>query len=243
MLAVDIGNSRIKWRSAPAGSAGAAPWRQSGVTTVLDAHWARMAAPARVVAANVAGAPAGAELQAWVQAHWQLTPEFLRVERTCAGVRNGYTDHRELGVDRWLAVVGAWHLARRAACVVDCGTATTVNVLGGDGEFKGGLIAPGVGLMRRALAGSTAGLPATECSDGHWPARSTEAAIAAGCLNAAVGGIERAVAHLRDELGGDLACLLTGGEAPVLHPHLPERFELVPDLVLRGALIAAGAQP
>ncbi|MGE0387748.1 MAG: type III pantothenate kinase [Gammaproteobacteria bacterium] len=243
ILAIDIGNSRLKWALADGGAilrSGAGPWRDGGIAPLLDAAIGTDPAPARIVASSVAGSAAAEQLDAWSRARNARAAEMLQVSGAACGVRNGYLRPRELGVDRWLGAIAAWNLVGGPACVVDCGTATTVNVLGADGEFRGGIIAPGFNLMQRALASNTAQLFAPGYTPPQWPARTTADAISAGSLNAVAGGIERALRALRAEAGAGLKLLLTGGESELLAPHLDPAFRRVPDLVLRGVLVSAG---
>jgi type III pantothenate kinase len=245
ILALDIGNSRLKWTRVERDGQrrhGAIAWRDGGIAAAFDAIDGGTA-PQRIVGACVAGAECTAAVGARAHARWSLPIEWLAVSAAAHGVRNGYRDPGELGVDRWLGVIAAWQQARGAACVIDCGTATTVNVIGADGEFRGGLIAPGVNLMQRALASHTAQLFSPGAIAAEWPARSTADAIRVGTLNAACGGIERALARLRAEAGVEPRCFITGGEAPLLASQLAVPCEHVPDLVLRGVLIAAGVDP
>lgn len=243
ILAVDVGNSRMKWLLGD--GSGRTPvhaerWRDADIGRLLDERWGALEAPDRIVVANVAGPVIARALRDWARSHWGLEPWFVETTPVLAGLRNGYRDHRQLGVDRWLGAVAAWQRVRGAACVVDCGTATTINVIAADGEYRGGLIAPGVNLMQRALAGNTAQLPLPDAAAPQWPARSTGEAIITGSLNAAAGGIERALARLVAEAGQALPCLVTGGEAALLLSQLPAGVEHVPDLVLQGVLVAAG---
>ncbi len=245
ILAIDAGNSRVKWRlETPGGvtaASGAAPWRETGPEAALADAWAGLAPPARVVASNVAGDDMAQAIAGLARDRWGIEAEFCRVDYTALGVRNGYRDPRELGIDRWLGVLAAWHRVHGAAVVIDCGTATTCNVIGPEGEFRGGHIAPGVGLMRRALAGNTAQLYEPGDGAAEWPARSTREALLLGPLEAATGAIERALARLARDSGGTPACLLTGGEAALLAPRIGTPCSLVPDLVLEGVLLHARA--
>ncbi len=183
----------------------------------------------RILMANVAGVAGEARLQ-------QALPEldWSRLERIrslpgAAGVSNGYRVPEQLGVDRWCALIGAWALEQRACLVVTAGTATTVDSLDASGRFLGGLILPGVDLMKGALAKGTAGLPWAQGQHVPFP-NATDDAITTGCLEAQAGAIERAFARLP----GAECCLLSGGAAPLLEPLLRLPVRPVHDLVLEG---------
>ena len=160
------------------------------------------------------------------------------------GVRNGYHDPASLGCDRFAALIGARRLRPdQRAIVATCGTATTVDALDAQGNFIGGMILPGLGLMAASLAQRTAQLPqiaaATIGPAGATRlfADNTQDAIYSGCLAAQAGAIERAViAH------GDAHCLLSGGAAAWIAPYLSIPFTLVDNLVLIGLHAAAQAR-
>jgi type III pantothenate kinase len=118
------------------------------------------------------------------------------------------------------------------------GTATTVDTLAGDGRFLGGLILPGLDLMRRALARDTAALPLAAGKYSAYP-RCTDDAIISGCIEAQAGAIERACARLDP---GAL-CLLSGGAASTIGEHLKVPHRLIANLVLEGLLRLAVADP
>lgn len=158
---------------------------------------------------------------------------WLHASAQACGVRNAYARPEQLGADRWAALIGARGLLASACLVVCAGTATTVDLLAADGEFRGGLIFPGFDLMRAALAGNTAQLPLAEGEFKSLP-RNTLDAIVSGCLQAQVGGIERMFAGIASEPGA--VCLLTGGGAARLSPHLNIPLQLTDNLILDGLL-------
>ncbi|NTV09863.1 MAG: type III pantothenate kinase, partial [Zoogloea sp.] len=122
-------------------------------------------------------------------------------------------------------------LTRAACLVVTAGTATTVDVLDAQGLFRGGLILPGLELMRRSLAGNTAQLP---FADGHFAdfPQNTADAIFSGCLHAQAGAVERMFARIAGEPGAQ--CLLNGGAAAELAAVLDIPFRPADNLVLDG---------
>lgn len=228
ILCVDSGNTRIKW-----GLHDGRAWVALGgagheEADRLEREWATLPAPEVVAAANVAGAHAEARVDA-AAARWGRTVRWLAAEREACGVRNLYEQPEQLGVDRWAAVVAARALHARACLVVIAGTATTLNLLGADGTFRGGVIIPGVALMKRALSVNTARLPFAEGRHCEEP-RNTADAIETGCLEAGAGAIER----MQRRLGPDAACVLSGGFAGALLPLLGAGARYVEHLVLDG---------
>jgi type III pantothenate kinase len=231
VLCIDAGNTRLKWGLREAGA-----WLAKG--TSLDTIDAR---PARILACNVAGdaprsAIAACAARAGVAVEWQRS----RAEQ--CGVRNGYDPVEQLGADRWAALIGARALHHGDCLVVMSGTATTIDVLTAAGRFPGGLILPGLALMREALAGGTANLPTAAGAFAEWPTNTFDA-IASGALQATAGAIERMFRQI--DRGDDPLCLLSGGAATSLgsvSPRLTLPHRLVDNLVLEGLAVIAEAE-
>jgi type III pantothenate kinase len=169
-------------------------------------------------------------LEVWPSApapHW-LVPQ----DEQC-GVKNSYRNPAQLGSDRWAALIGArWLLGARAAMVVMCGTATTIDFLSAEGVFKGGTIMPGVGLMLRSLHEGTAALPDASGDFFDYPTQTVDA-IASGCQHAQAGAIERMYAHESKQVA-DVTCLVSGGAARAVLPRLTVPHEYHENLVLEG---------
>lgn len=244
MLLIDIGNSRIKW----AWSDGRR-LRDTGVRAHSGpadpsafAFLEKQASPDRLLVANVAGDAMEQALRTAVAACWPLQPELVRTAAAAAGLINGYHDPGQLGVDRWLAMQAAWLRKRAAVCVVDAGTAITVDLIEDSGRHQGGFIVPGLELMTAALGRGTVDITrraGTGPARDEIPARDTGTAIRAGGLLALAGLVDRACA-----LGGSgaPAVMLTGGDAARLLPLLDPGAELCPDLVLEGLQLVAANQ-
>jgi type III pantothenate kinase len=237
LLLIDAGNTRIKWALAAPGAA-LGQWSGWGAVTHaelnhLPAHWQGRQV-ARAIVSNVAGIKVRDQLQLMLPTTditW-----FASVARQ-AGVRNGYRNPSQLGCDRFAAAIGARALAPGKALVVaTCGTATTIDALTAAGDFLGGMILPGLGLMASSLASNTAQLPQV-AESGATPAGfadNTDDAILAGCLSAQAGAIERAFGLL----GADL-CILSGGAARYIAPALSAPHRLVDNIVQVGLHAAA----
>lgn len=246
MLLVDIGNTRVKWAQAQGRElSGHGNARHAGLPPagIWPAMWAGLPRPQRIVVSNVAGAALAESLGVYCEKQFQLAPEFVTPSLRAAGVSNGYLEPAQLGADRWAAVVGAFSRYRGPAVVIGCGTALTVDTVDGEGRHLGGLIAPGLAVMRRALAEAAPVLPADASSDKVLFARDTRSAISSGVLHAAAGFIERMVAEIRERQGAQLKWLLTGGDAEMLQAMLRARFTLAPHLVLEGLAVLAEARP
>jgi type III pantothenate kinase len=250
ILLLDIGNSRIKWATLDHGRlhfGGSAVYRNRGLEGLEDlalSLWEDLHPPSRILAASVAG-PAFAEaLTSWTKGFWGLDVEFIVPQPNAFGVTNAYAEPRQLGADRWAALVAVRHRYRGPALIVDCGTAITIDVLSAEGRHLGGLIVPGLQMMRSALIEDTQGialaLELSTDSRAELLARDTRAGIAAGTLYAVVALIDRVTSDIAGELQTTLSCLITGGDAPTLLPLLQGQYQYEQHLVLKGLAITAG---
>lgn len=226
LLCLDAGNTRLKF-----GLREGAEWRVQGALdyAAFDGLGQQLPAPpTRIVACNVAGELARRRIEGLV-AHLRVPLDWLHSSAVACGVSNGYDKPQQLGADRWAALIGARALHADACVVVVAGTATTIDALDAQGRFLGGLILPGLALMRDALAQNTADLPKAR---GRYRtlATNTDDAIVSGALHATLGAIER----VRTSQEGGLACLLSGGAAVELVPHMKRPYRVVDNLVLEG---------
>jgi len=234
ILAIDAGNSRIKWGLHEDGSWSAQGWIETARAAGLARAWAKMPAPDAVVASNVAG-PRVARSLAGASRRWGKRVRFVRgAERQC-GVTSSYDNPRQLGADRWAALIGARHLRRDACVVVNAGTTLTADALSADGVFLGGIIVPGLDLMRASLARGTAGLRPRGGRFAHFPARTADA-IESGAINALAGAIDRMQGYLMEAGGSAPMILVSGGAAPLVAPRLSGAVEVVDNLVLEGLI-------
>jgi len=228
-LLLDAGNTRLKWAVVEDGlwreQGGAAYADLSALATLLEAGIdCCIASVARVQHENQINA---------LLAPFAITPRWLKAEAHQLGVRNSYANPQQLGVDRWMGLLAARQRTQAPTLVVSAGTAMTVDALSADGVFLGGLIVPGVSLMRQALRQGTAGV--AEVS-GTWQAfpRTTADGVESGIVAALCGAIRSQHARLAETAGQGPRCLMTGGGAESLLPHLALSVEHVPALVLEG---------
>jgi len=231
VLAVDAGNSRIKWGLYDAG------WMRRGVVDTHDPKAfaeavAGLPVPERIVASNVAGATVRRHIEHSLSALARPVYWVSSVVRQC-GVTSGYAAPGQLGTDRWCALIGAWQAYRQACVVVMAGTTLTADALSGQGVFAGGVIVPGAELMRQSLARNTAQLPAAAGAFRYFP-DNTDDAIESGIVNALCGAVERIARYLEQAEGQAPLIVLSGGAASLLEPHCGGRRELMDNLVLEG---------
>ncbi len=247
-LLIDIGNTRLKWAMHEAGrlhGGGEAGHRADPAGAVARLFDGIDAAPARVHAANVAGEALGALVTQAARDRWGVTVRFAATRSQCGGISNGYSDYRQLGVDRWLAIIAAADACDGPVCVVDAGTAVTIDLVAADGAHRGGYIVPGLALMvtslraetgdLRRLGGDTLlALSAGDPAPGRpLPGRDTAAAMTAGSVAALCALIERCVDALRDEVA-EPVLIMTGGDAERLIRHVARPVQHRPQLVLEG---------
>lgn len=246
-LLVDAGNSRLKWAWARDEQVlirpGVLAYGDEAYTEAISKAWRNLPVPKAVIGVSVAAPAVWSAIEHWCANRWGLYPKRLQSPAQGAGVRLGYREPTQLGADRWAAMAGAVALNRLPACIVDCGTAVTLDLIDDGGLHQGGLIVPGLATMRRSLTARTHQLPAVEEGALTLFARDTITAIRSGTLM----GLAAMVEQLSVALTASLPCrstrLLTGGDAGVLLAYLGEDFEHVPDLVLRGVARIAGESP
>ena len=238
ILAIDAGNTRIKW-----GVRDGASWSMRGAVSTKDAprlkaQWRDAPRGLRAIASNVAGPDVEAQIQdACVSVAAPLT--IAHSQREQLGVASDY-DAAQLGPDRWASLVAAHHAERGHKLVVNAGTALTIDALRADGRFLGGLIVPGPALMRASLDRATARLRETEGAFAPFPKRTPDA-IASGALQACIGAIERMARVMADHGCAPETTILSGGAAGELAPHLPRAPRLNENLVLDGLVLIARA--
>ncbi len=235
-LLVDLGNSRLKWAQSAANTwnTGAAVHAGQRLETVLDGAWGKLPRPEKILTSSVATADARDALLAWYQRHWSLAPVVIEAQAEQLGVRHCYAQPETFGADRWAALIAVRGLTKTNACIVDCGTAVTVDALSASGEFRGGAIFPGLQLLRASLLRGTGGIHAAEGKSDSVLGCSTPDAVAGGTLHGLIGAVTRLLEEQMRVLGAGTQVFVTGGDAPLLLPHLKIPAKEVPDLVLRG---------
>lgn len=235
-LLVDLGNSRLKWAVSGDGwREGATVHPENGIGKLLDQLWSELPVPTAVVMVSVAGDETREAVEQWVRDHWHLAVHRARAQREQFGIVNRYHDPATLGADRWVALLGARaEVPSGAVCVVSCGTAVTVDALTVQEEFAGGVIFPGLGLLRKALTIGTAHVRASEGDELSCLARSTGDAVAAGTLYGLTGAIERVCREFEDSLAQPMKLIITGGDVDRIAARLTRPARRVPGLVLKG---------
>ena len=249
-LALDIGNTRLKWAQyasphphAPLLAQGAE--FLENIEKLSVGAWHSLTAPACILGCAVAADAVRRRLQEQMEL-WEAIPQWVVASEAEAGLRNGYDHPTRLGADRWVAMVGAYHRmlaqgAPRPVVVVMVGTAVTVEAIDASGKFLGGFILPGHGIMLRALESGTAGLHVPTGDVREFPTNTSDA-LTSGGTYAIAGAVERMVQHLRHHAKAEPLCLMTGGAGWKMAPSMSVPFELVDNLIFDGLLQLAKAR-
>lgn len=250
-LLLDVGNSRLKWGIAERGELvrtghiAQQKIRDQGLGVLTKRLPRHVDA---VMASNVAGPTYATRLAGLVHAHCDRDLHFAKTARAAFGVTSSYAQPRRMGVDRWVAMIGARAEFSSACVIVDAGTAVTIDALDKSGRHLGGQILPGVRLMAQALHSETSDLPLATSPRGadyhglSMFASTTRDAISSGALNAVTGAVERAVRTLRSKAYRP-RLVLTGGDASRILQALDGKPVHRPHLVLQGLLHMLTAEP
>ena len=236
LLALDLGNSRFKWAltDGRAWTGGGARAYDHDFPAALDGALGGIAPPGAAAFVSVTTPERAAQLEQWLQGRWSIVARRINATASALGITNQYEQPERLGADRWAALVAARAHCAGAVCVVDAGTAVTIDALDARGMFRGGVIVPGLALQRAALQRGTESVGGAPETNGSCLARNTAAAVAGGTLYGLVGAVDRVLDEQAQVLGGKPAVLVTGGDGPRLLPLLRHNAEAVPDLVLHG---------
>ncbi len=243
-ILVDIGNSRCK--SAIEDEDGLHPletfaWKDIFLNEVLDEIWLGALGnehPRSVHVSNVAGERLLPNMSAWCCKNFGVKPVEIQSSAEFQGLRNAYPEPETFGVDRWAAMIGARSLYSGGLCVIDSGTATTVDLIDANGLHLGGAILPGIYTMRRSLGKYTSALFAADGDISPF-SDNTASGIAGGTGFASIGAIERLVFEASRRVS-PLTTVITGGESGILETFMRNPVERDPLLVLKGVSVMGG---
>lgn len=249
VLLIDAGNARIKWAEQSDGQIG--PAQFAVIDTSVRAALAKLRdsisdAVEAVAVSSVAGPEFDAELRSAFAGTRMRANDvwYAQSTRMACDVTNAYAQPQQLGVDRWAAMVGAYARMRSSdvagsLCVVDAGTALTIDALEYDGRHIGGLILPGITMQRSALLDSTAEIaPKANTRPDRQEitkifATDTGSAVEHSPVIACAATVDRC-AKVSGSHDASAQVMLTGGDAPLLAPWLATGYEICPNLVLEG---------
>jgi len=249
-LAIDVGNTRLKWNLYDRAAPGARMLAQGAefleqIDHLAEGAWAKLAPPQSMLGCIVASQAVKRRVHEQMEI-WDVEPHWVVASESEAGLTNGYEYPARLGADRWVAMIGARHLLlergpARPLLLVMVGTAVTVEAISAEGRFLGGLILPGHGIMLRALEAGTAGLHVPTGEVCPFPANTSDG-LTSGGTYAIAGACERMYQNLRAHCGAEPLCLMTGGAGWKMLPAMTRPFELVDSLIFDGLLVIARAR-
>jgi type III pantothenate kinase len=246
ILVIDVGNTRLKW--AWLTSTGLSDQRAVVHRDAKPGMWTAALfesgqRPNRILVSNVAGPIVAKTLTRLAKKMFRLKIEFVTATSEFQGLTNGYLDPTLLGADRWLGLIGAWTKARSALCIVDAGTAVKVDSVDANGQHLGGLIVPGIHMMREALMNKTSDI--AKAAQHSTPslagvlANNTLGAVSRGAVFALAGMADRAAEVIEQSTGVKPKLFITGGDAGMITGTMRSQGEIVPDLVLQGLAVIA----
>ena len=246
-LAIDVGNTRLKWTlyerpepGAPVLAHGAEFLEQ--IDRLGEGVWASLPEPTSMLGCLVAGQAIKHRVQEQMEG-WTVEPRWVVANDAEAGLSNGYDYPSRLGADRWVAMIGArHHMLRRGPArpilLVMVGTAVTVEAIDQHGQYLGGLILPGHGIMLRALESGTAGLHVPTGEVCEFPTNTSDGLTSGGTF-AIAGACERMFQHLFKRCAAEPLCLMTGGAGWKMLPAMTRPFELIESMIFDGLLVIA----
>ncbi len=233
-LLIDIGNTRIKWAVEEDNiikNSKAIEHNKTNFLSLIRQAWGKIERPTTIVVSCVSKNEIADQLIAVAENIW-TDVEVIVAKSSAIGfsISNAYKQANKLGVDRWLALIALHHYYPGESVVVDCGTAITIDVLNKQGLHLGGVISPGIQLMKYSLFQGTEDLSNVDQAFPVGLSNNTESAIYSGTVLAAVGLIEKTLRDYTD----CHTLVLTGGDAELLSQYLNCKVILEPDFVLKG---------
>lgn len=240
---IDVGNTAVKWRLSEQGAASQPAQRIALDQLVRLSRGLRGESVTDVRISCVAADPVKQKLTGWVKDNWGVEARFAHTEKYFDGLTVSYQNPARLGVDRWLAMLAARRRQPGGLCVIDCGSAITVDLVSAAGQHLGGYIVPGLQMMRGVLLGATGQIRMDARQPDYqmvW-GQDTDEAVNFGIFRTSVSFVESILLELQQSGQAD-SIYMTGGDAErirqVLVPRQQQELILVPDLVLDGLAVA-----
>ncbi len=233
-ILIDIGNTRIKWCVDHKGNIGASQamnYKKDDFISDFEVYWQKLTPPQAIAISSVSTQQVLLQIISLAKKNWpEIKVLIAKSSSYDQSVTNAYSQPEKLGVDRWMGLIALQYYYPGNSCIVGCGTAITIDSLDKKGRHLGGLISPGVQLMKQSLFQGTENLSFFEQNYPAGLSNATEPAVFSGILYAAAGLIEKSIKNLCmcDTL------VLTGGDAELLAKHLDFKSIIEPDFVLKG---------
>ena len=234
-LLIDIGNTRIKWQHRDDKNIIAS--NSILVEEFMDLDFSSIKSIEKIIVANVNHSVVLDKIKEILAAF--KCPIIEASTGSNEYLVNDYEDIKTLGVDRWMAAMGAWKLYQRPLLIINAGTAITIDLIDLDkkdkAHFKGGMILPGIAISLGILNNNT-NLIDTEIGQSQYPSLNTKDAVTTGIMTS----IQGAVNLVCRKLPSSLPILLTGGDANLIYEQAEEdwksRIKLENDLIFEGLM-------
>lgn len=239
LLVIDSGNTALKW-----GIHDGYQWLKKGIASyenlaTIKNEFRNLLNPNAIIISHVSCAITKQQINQLISI-WPAEAYWIVSRSTQCGVFNSYQNATQLGSDRWASLIAAWKNVHDACLVINVGTAMTVDALSDSGKFLGGIILPGVNLMRRSLSlGTQLTEPVLVGTYQNLPTN-TDDAIYSGVIHGLIGSIDRFYNLFSLKLGRpNIQCIISGGDASVLIPFMKFPIKHFEHLVLDGLVIIA----
>ena len=256
LIAVDVGNNRLKFGRFTAASAEQLPEPEATLHVAgeqpefdrLDSWLSELPAGKASWWIGTVNRPTSTRLIDWLRGE-RPEDDITMLASGDLPLRVSLERADMVGIDRLLDAVAANRLRStgRAAVVVDVGSAITVDLVSPDGVFSGGAILPGIAMSARAMHTFTDLLPLVDLSELAEPppplGTSTEPAMRSGLFWGAVGAIRELIGQLAKDSPDKPEIFLTGGAGPAVAKLLGPDAQHVPHLTLAGIALTAASQP
>ena len=243
-LLIDRGNTRLKWQLVDGLTLldkGAIQNNESVDQAFLDYQIAGLD---DIWVSNVTSDHFESDLLVWSKKRGLGTDKvhFVKSNQQAYGVINAYEEPERLGVDRWLAMIAARELFSGLLCVVDCGTACTLDVIDSSGQHQGGYIVPGLSMMSKSLLSNTEKIKIDQPISENFLGKNTSEAVSLGIQKSLLGFIQQAVNDLVEQYREPVSLVITGGDGAVISKGLSMESVFIPELIFKGLNRYAGIE-
>ncbi|MEO1889740.1 MAG: type III pantothenate kinase [Cycloclasticus sp.] len=238
-LFIDRGNTALKWQVVDSGDLlkqGRA-LNHIGLDVVFAALEGHSFSTIHV--SSVGADDFNVQLTTWAEKNKRPCPTFIASSNEACGVTNGYKESSQLGVDRWLALIAAHHKYSGMLCIVDSGTALTMDVVTENGRHLGGYIVPGSELMKTSLLANTQKVNVQDSAPRGLFGTNTTQAVLFGINQMLQAFVSKKVLDIEAEYQLKVSTILTGGHAQALADSLSMPVYVEEDLVIQGLRLLA----
>jgi type III pantothenate kinase len=243
ILLIDRGNTRLKWQLRKSGAVEATGVDDNKIPISEVLNELTDVVLSGIYVASVADVEFENECSAWAVDHAFPVPFFIKSVKEEYGVTNGYDNTEQLGVDRWLAMIAAHNKFDESLCVVDVGTALTIDFILKNGQHMGGFIVPGPQLQIQSLLKNTQKIELKGQLSNGVLGKNTREAVELGVINMLGAFIKQSVMDAKSRFSSPIKLVLTGGAATQIMPAIGIECSLEENLIFDGiAMVAANSK-